>query len=690
MNVMTTAELQAQVAALNLPPLPSVETPLPDQPKADTREISQPDQDGKFKTPVDGAVWMATVHQIPQTPLRGKKPFLPAWQKNASADPAQIRAWSDAYPGCNFGSVAMGKHFVFEADSLAVRERFKSQGHDFTSKLIIESSPGKGHRYYLSAPGVENIGQNKGDDFSVRANGEQCVSPGSIHPITGKQYRVAVNNGALGQPTAEEIQFWKSERIEKAKTGHTGLDDEFPIAEGSRNSALASILGKARQVLAMDKDQLYEYGLSVNRQRCSPPLSESEVRTIANSIGSYAVKDSGTVLLGGVPVGSTAIVAAATEPINWRNNFKSVGELEKGDVRMLIRGFLPEGTTFIGGLPGEGKTLFALSIAKALTTTDEFLGKFFVEEQVPVIYLIPESSSRAFRARCEKFGIPDDPKLFVCRTVSEGATLPLDDASLFEAVRELKPVVILDTFIRFSEAEDENDAAQNKKIVNDIIALRQAGAVAVIGLHHAKKSIREKGMSLNEVLRGTGDIAASADAVYGLLRDHLLYNNGAGPNEIVVSCVKPRDFEPPAPFRIAATRKPESQDGIVVGMKSVIDEYRDFIVTSDTASDKQKGDILDQSVQADPSMTILELEKQTGMTAWAIRRALKNKGWEKPRGGRGSGAWSKATTAPPFSPEPDGSTGAVSSAETGGGRTRKPRRPNVTFETPEKVSPVVN
>jgi len=34
-----------------------------------------------------------------------------------------------------------------------------------------------------------------------------------------------------------------------------------------------------------------------------------------------------------------------------------------------------------------------------------------------------------------------------------------------------------------------------------------------------RKSIREKGMSLNEVLRGTGDIAASADAVYGLLRD---------------------------------------------------------------------------------------------------------------------------------------------------------------------------
>jgi len=182
-----------------------------------------------------------------------------------------------------------------------------------------------------------------------------------------------------------------------------------------------------------------------------------------------------------------------TSPMNWRDHFKSVGELEQGDVRMLIDGFLPEGTTFIGGLPGEGKTLLALSMAKALTTGDPFLGKFFVNETVPVIYLIPESGGRAFRTRCEKFGIPNDPELFLCRTVSEGSTLGLDDASLIEAIRKLKPVVILDTIIRFSEAQDENQAMQNKQLVDDIIRLRQAGAVAVIGLHHATKAMREKG-----------------------------------------------------------------------------------------------------------------------------------------------------------------------------------------------------
>jgi bifunctional DNA primase/polymerase-like protein/primase-like protein len=292
--------VRAAIEAMKSPVAVAVVAVEPVEPVA--QQIPQPDQNGEFATPLDGALWMAATYGIPQTPLRGKIPFLPAWQKNASADPTQLRQWLVQYPGCNFGSVAAGMHFIFEADSLAVRERFKKQGHDFTSSLIIESSPGKGHRYYLSAPGVENIGQNKGEDFSIRANGEQCVTPGGLHPVTGKQYRVVVNNGPLTQPTAEEILFWKSERVEK-KTGHAELDDKSPIVTGSRNSTMASLLGKARQVLAMDREQLYEYGRSVNQQRCVPPLSDTEVRTIADSIGKYEVKATPPVIVGGQAIG---------------------------------------------------------------------------------------------------------------------------------------------------------------------------------------------------------------------------------------------------------------------------------------------------------------------------------------------------------------------------------------------------
>jgi len=337
-----------------------------------------------------------------------------------------------------------------------------------------------------------------------------------------------------------------------------------------------------------------------------------------------------------------ATQTSAPQLEDWRNNFKSISELENGEPRMLIRNFLPEGTIFIGALAGEGKTLLGLSIAKALTTGNNFLNQFdfSVPQITPILYLIPESGGRAFRKRCETFQIPDDPKLFLARTISEGGTLLLDNPFVLEAVRVMKPVVILDTLIRFSEADDENQASQNKQMVDDIIRLRQAGATAVIGMHHATKAMREKGMSLETALRGTGDIAAAADAVYGMLRDSTLYSDGAGPNEIDVACLKPRDFEPPKPFRIAASEKTED---LITGASlivSVIDQLHDFRVVSE----RTKGANLDQRIKEmiaqDPNVSRKVLMEETGVSEWEVRQALKRLGLSRGRGGSaGAPAW---------------------------------------------------
>src|SRR5690242_16663427 len=91
--------------------------------------IAQPDANGEFATPLDGALWMALTWNIPQTPLHGKAPFLPEWQKRASTDPEQLQAWYREFK-CNFGSVALpGGFFIFEADTApagvpSIRERF--------------------------------------------------------------------------------------------------------------------------------------------------------------------------------------------------------------------------------------------------------------------------------------------------------------------------------------------------------------------------------------------------------------------------------------------------------------------------------------------------------------------------------------------------------------------------------------
>jgi bifunctional DNA primase/polymerase-like protein/primase-like protein len=237
---------------------------------------------------------------IPQTPLRGKAPFLPEWQKKASTDPEQLQAWYAEFK-CNFGSVALpGGFFIFEADAPgngapSARQRFEKQGGQFTSRLMIASRPdgSRGHRYYKWAEGIENIGQNATvyGDFSVRANAEQCVSPGSIHPETGKQYRVLCPFAAPAAPNPQELAFWFSEKKIEAKKEPANLNGNEPkIPEGQRNTFIASQLGKIREATGIGYDALLAAAIDINFRRCEPPLDEKELETITKSISKYPAK----------------------------------------------------------------------------------------------------------------------------------------------------------------------------------------------------------------------------------------------------------------------------------------------------------------------------------------------------------------------------------------------------------------
>jgi len=345
---------------------------------------------------------------------------------------------------------------------------------------------------------------------------------------------------------------------------------------------------------------------------------------------------------------------AKTKPPKWRQQFESIGEMDSRGLQWLIKGFMPEGTIALGALPGGYKTFFALSIAKALTTGKTFLDTFEVPANVPVLYLIPESSSAAFRVRAVKMGIPNDPKLFLCRTLSKGRTLLLDDPLLIEAVQEMgNPVVFLDTAVRFSQAESENDAIDNQQLVNDMVKLRQLGARAVVALHHSKKELVKFDMNLDNVLRGTGDLAAMCDAVYGIKRDDHVFDNGNGPSQMLVVCVKPRDFEPPKPFVIQATYREQGSGTL----HSYLDQRNDFVVLAGAtglaaqgaqaaaASSKARQEKVNHLVallQANPDWSNLKLATETGISRNDIVDKAAAQGWQR----NDTGLWVKTGIFP--------------------------------------------
>jgi putative DNA primase/helicase len=340
--------------------------------KASVDVVLSPDWNGEFPSPVDGALWMADKYGIPQIPLNGKVPFFAAWPTKASTDPVQIRAWSEEHAGCNFGSVAVpGSHFIFETDSTAVRERFKAQGHDFTAKLIVESRQGE-HRYYLSASAVENIAQHAVEhaDFSIRADAEQCVSPGSIHPTTGKQYKVAFS-APLTAPTSEENAFWRSEQ--KSKSAVTG-NAQAMIPDGRRNSTLMSIAGKYLD-LGEKPEQVKERISEINQERCTEPLSEDELcKTIFASIDRYARKPD-------------AISRMATESIPFLGSSRTSDGHAKGRTMQFVRGdtiqperlkwlwrgrILADKLNVFSGEPDVGKGMTTVDLAARLTRHLDF------------------------------------------------------------------------------------------------------------------------------------------------------------------------------------------------------------------------------------------------------------------------------------------------------------------------------
>jgi Domain of unknown function (DUF3854)/AAA domain len=216
-------------------------------------------------------------------------------------------------------------------------------------------------------------------------------------------------------------------------------------------------------------------------------------------------------------------------------------------LRFAIRQFLQaDVATFIGGLSGHGKTLLLLNIAKALLSGRKLFNHFPVSEAAQrVIYLIPESTLGPFFHRLKLFHLDEHVKSrrLLVRTLSEGPILPLTDPELLLMARGAD--IFLDTAVRFMEGEESAAGDVKRSLSDAILALLGAGARTVIAAHHSPKQLeKESYLSLENVLRGSGELGAVAGTVWGIKQLDVRSNR------VYVQNVKPRDFEPPPPFML--------------------------------------------------------------------------------------------------------------------------------------------
>jgi hypothetical protein len=221
-------------------------------------------------------------------------------------------------------------------------------------------------------------------------------------------------------------------------------------------------------------------------------------------------------------------------------------------ITFAIKGILQnDGATFFAGLPGHGKTLILLSLVKALLAGKgtKLWDHFDVLETAGrILYLTPEVTITPFKHRAKLFDIYRYVKSgrLIARTLSLDSSTSLADPDILAVAKGSH--IFLDSAIRFVEGK-ENDASDNQRgLGKRIFDLLRAGARSIVAAHHSPKAFAGADtMTLENMLRGTGDIGAVLSAAFGVKQ---LDAPQAPQNILHIQNLKPRDFEPCPPFQI--------------------------------------------------------------------------------------------------------------------------------------------
>jgi RecA-family ATPase len=209
-------------------------------------------------------------------------------------------------------------------------------------------------------------------------------------------------------------------------------------------------------------------------------------------------------------------------------------------VTFLIKDFLQrEGVTAIAAPVRERKSLIALNIAHSLVTGEKLFGHFeVVGKPKRVLYLCPEVSLGPFVDRLRKIGLEEwVGNRFFYRTLSAEGHLRLNDPIFQEALPG--SVVFLDTAIRFLDG-DENSSKDVRAFADGVFSLLKNGAESIVLLHHSPKSTDDGMMTLENAMRGSGDMGAFLACCWGTrLQDPTDPYKSAS----FLSNLKQRDFE---------------------------------------------------------------------------------------------------------------------------------------------------
>jgi putative DNA primase/helicase len=214
-----------------------------------------------------------------------KHPRTPNGLKDATTDAAMIREWWERWPSANIGirTGGPGSLLVIDVDVAhngdATLAELEAAHGEIRAPTVSTGSGGL--HLYLRAPATRNTAGAIGPGIDTRGEGGYVVAPPSRH-ASGGVYHWTPDQPE--EPTPAPGWLLELLRPPTPNGQAPPVGDEIPA--GSRSATLTSLAGSMRR-RGMSEAEIAVALLEVNARRCRPPLSEAEVRGIAESVARY-------------------------------------------------------------------------------------------------------------------------------------------------------------------------------------------------------------------------------------------------------------------------------------------------------------------------------------------------------------------------------------------------------------------
>ena len=232
---------------------------------------------------------------------RDKKPCISEWQHMATTEEETIRKWWRIWPDANIALFTQG-FVVLDIDEHDKQESGHESLHELENQYeplpetwIVETPTGGEHYYFRSNDPRLRAGTRIAPGIDFRGSGGYVLIPPSIHP-NGRQYEWEAAHEPKETPLAD-LPEWLHDlilsKISKAASGGETTEIPETITSGQRNDLLFRAACSLRAKGFTDTE-IFAALDEMNKNRCCPPLTDKEIKTIVESAAKYARGSAGT------------------------------------------------------------------------------------------------------------------------------------------------------------------------------------------------------------------------------------------------------------------------------------------------------------------------------------------------------------------------------------------------------------